>query len=203
MKNSLGVFVLFLFLVVFSLAAPAAADEAQKGSGPASQASQIRESTYRIGPGDALNISVWKDESLNKEIFVPPDGIISFPLIGEIDVTRLTVPELRNSVMKRLGEYVPDATVTVMLLRANSLTAYVIGKVNKPGQFPINMDSNVMQILAMAGGLNPYAVPGKILVLRQKEGQTTALPFDYNEVKKGENLKQNIVLNRGDVVVVP
>ena len=90
-----------------------------------------------------------------------------------------------------------------MLLRANSLTAYVIGKVNKPGQFPINMDTNVMQILAMAGGLNPYAVPGKILVLRQKEGKTTALPFDYNEVKKGEDLKQNIVLNRGDVVVVP
>ncbi len=196
MKNSLGLSVLCLFLLIFSLTASVAAEAAPK-------ASEVRASTYRIGPGDGLNISVWKDESLSKEIFVPPDGIISFPLIGEIDVTRLTVPELRERVMKRLGEYVPDATVTVMLLRANSLTAYVIGKVNKPGQFPINMDTNVMQILAMAGGLNPYAVPGKILVLRQKEGKTTALPFDYNEVKKGEDLKQNIVLNRGDVVVVP
>ncbi|MFZ7112405.1 MAG: polysaccharide biosynthesis/export family protein, partial [Desulfatiglandales bacterium] len=154
-------------------------------------------------PGDALEISVWKDESLSKEILVPPDGIISFPLIGEINVVRMTVPELRESVTKRLEEYLPDATVTVMLLRANSLIAYVIGKVTRPGQFPINMDTNVMQILAMAGGLNPYAVPGKILVLRQKEGKTLALPFDYNEVKKGEGLEQNIVLERGDVVVVP
>ena len=203
MKNNLGFSVFFLFLLVFSLAVPAASEEAPRASGSSSQASAVRENTYQIGPGDALEISVWKDESLNKEIFVPPDGIISYPLIGEIDVTRLTVPELRDNVMKKLGEYVPDATVTVMLLRANSLTAYVIGKVNKPGQFPINMDTNVMQILAMAGGLNPYAVPGKILVLRLKEGKTVALRFDYNEVKKGEGLEQNILLERGDVVVVP
>ena len=203
MKNNLGFSVFFLFLLVFSLAVPAASEEAPRASGSSSQASAVRENTYQIGPGDALEISVWKDESLNKEIFVPPDGIISYPLIGEIDVTRLTVPELRDNVMKKLGEYVPDATVTVMLLRANSLTAYVIGKVNKPGQFPVNMDTNVMQILAMAGGLNPYAVPGKILVLRLKEGKTVALSFDYNEVKKGEGLEQNILLERGDVVVVP
>ena len=200
MKNTLGFCVFFLSLVIFS---PVAAKEAPAAPDPSAQASAIRENTYQIGPGDALEISVWRDESLSKEIFVPPDGIISYPLIGEIDVTRLTVPELRKSVMKKLGDYVPDATVTVMLLRANSLTAYVIGKVNKPGQFPIYMATNVMQILAMAGGLNPYAVPSKILVLRQKKGKTVALSFDYNEVKKGEGLEQNILLERGDVVVVP
>ncbi len=203
MKNTLGFCVFFLSLVIFSPGAPVAAQEVPAAPGPSSQAPAIGENTYQIGPGDALEISVWKDESLSKEIFVPPDGIISYPLIGEIDVTRLTVPELRESVMKKLGEYVPDATVTVMLLRANSLTAYVIGKVNNPGQFPINMKTNVMQILAMAGGLNPYAVPGRILVLRQKKGKTVAWPFDYNEVKKGEGLEQNILLERGDVVVVP
>lgn len=203
MKNLLVFSVLFVFLLVFSLTASAASEEVPEAADPSSQVSAIGENTYQIGPGDALEISVWKDESLSKEILVPPDGIISYPLIGEIDVTRLTVPELRDSVMKKLGEYVPDVTVTVMLLRANSLTAYVIGKVNKPGQFPINMDTNVMQILAMAGGLNPYAVPGKILVLRHQEGKTLALPFDYNEVKKGEGLEQNILLERGDVVVVP
>jgi len=203
MKNKLALSVLCLIVLTFSLATPSARVEGREASDAPSEASGIRENTYQIGPGDALEISVWKDESLNKEILVPPDGIISYPLIGEIDVTRLTVPELRDNVMKKLGEYVPDATVTVMLLRASSLTAYVIGKVNKPGQFPINMDTNVMQVLAMAGGLNPYAVPGKILVLRLKEGKTVALRFDYNEVKKGEGLEQNILLERGDVVVVP
>lgn len=193
-----------LIVAAFLFALPAGAEEEGSSSGaPSETGATIRESTYRIGPGDALAISVWKDESLSREILVPPDGIISFPLIGEIDVTRLTVPQLREIVTKKLGEYVPDATVTVMLLKAHSLTAYVIGKVNNPGQFPVNLDSNVMQILAMAGGLNPFAVPDKILILRHKDGKTSALPFDYNEVKKGLNLDQNVVLERGDVVVVP
>ena len=203
MKKKLALSVLCLVILALSLVTPAVWAEGGEASEAPSEALEIRENTYQIGPGDALEISVWKDESLSKEILVPPDGIISFPLIGEIDVVRITVPELREKVTKKLEEYLPDATVTVMLLRANSLTAYVIGKVTRPGQFPINMDTNVMQILAMAGGLNPYAVPGKILVLRQREGKTLALPFDYNEVKKGEGLEHNIVLERGDVVVVP
>jgi polysaccharide export outer membrane protein len=124
-------------------------------------------------------------------------------LIGDIEATRLTVPELREVVTKRLSEYIPDPTVTVMLLGANSLRAYVIGKVNNPGQFPIGMESNVMQILSMAGGLNPFAASNKISILRQQEGKSIKIPFDYNEVKKGENLEQNILLIRGDVVVVP
>ena len=90
-----------------------------------------------------------------------------------------------------------------MLSLANSLRAYVIGKVNNPGQFPIALDTSVMQILAMAGGLNPFAAADKILILRQKKGQNLKIPFDYNEVKKGMNLDQNILLERGDVVVVP
>jgi polysaccharide export outer membrane protein len=162
-----------------------------------------QESAYEIGPGDALEISVWKDESLSREIVVPPDGIISFPLIGDVDVKYMTVPGLREVVTERLSEYVPDATVTVMLLMANSLRAYVIGKVNNPGQFPMFLDTNVMQVLAMAGGLNPFAAAERIVVLRQKEGRNIKIPFNYNEVKKGQNLDQNIVLERGDVVVVP
>lgn len=162
-----------------------------------------QETGYKIGPGDALEISVWKDEALSREIIVPPDGMISFPLVEGIDATNLTVSELRKVVKKRLSDYVPDATVTVMLLRANSLTAYVIGKVNKPGQFPINMETNVMQVLSMAGGLNPYASPNNIIILRQQAGENEKIPFRYKEVKKGENLEQNIILRRGDVVVVP
>ena len=162
-----------------------------------------QESAYNIWPGDTLEISVWKDESLSRQLIVPPDSKISFPLIKDIDVSRLTVPELRDIIKKRLSEFVPDATVTVILLKADSLTAYVIGKVNKPGQFPITMETNVMQILAMAGGLNPFASAKDIIILRKQNGNTIKLPFNYEEVKKGERLDQNIILNRGDVVVVP
>ncbi len=169
----------------------------------ANDAALAKEATYFIGPGDTLEISVWKDESLSRQVIVPPDGVISFPLIGDIDVANLTVKDLREVVKRKLSEYVPDATVTVIILQFNSLRAYVIGKVNKPGEFPITMETNVMQILSMAGGLNPFASKNKILILRRKNTETVKTPFNYEEVLKGENLEQNILLQRGDVVVVP
>ena len=161
------------------------------------------ENTYKIGPGDSLLISVWKDESLTREIIVPPDGIISFPLTGDIDVTALTVAELRKVVTEKLKVYVTDATVTVILLEAKSLVAYVVGKVTTPGQFTINMKTTVMQVLAMAGDLDPFASPDNIIILRQEKDQSIKIPFHYNDVKKGKNLEQNIFLKRGDVIVVP
>jgi len=162
-----------------------------------------QEQVYRLGPGDVLEISVWKDEELSRQIIVPPDGIMSFPLIGDIDVRELSVPELRDIVSKKLSEYVTGAEVTVMLLSANSLRAYVVGKVNSPGQFPITMQTNVMQLIAMAGDLNTFASSGSILILRREKDVTQSFPFDYDEVKKGKELEQNIILRRGDIVVVP
>ncbi len=161
------------------------------------------EKAYHIAPGDVIEISVWKDADLSRTLIVPPDGIISFPLIETINVTHLTVAELKNVVTEKLSEFVPDATVTVMLIEINSLKAYVIGKVNNPGEFPISLESSVMQILAQAGGLTPFASDGNIKILRQKSGKITKIPFDYGDVEKGKNLEQNILLQPGDVVVVP
>jgi polysaccharide export outer membrane protein len=158
---------------------------------------------YIIGDGDILEISVWRDESLSKKLVVPPDGFISFPLIGDIEVSSMTVAELRENVTIMLREYVPDVTVTVMLAEINSMRAYVIGKVNKPGEFPITMETSVLQILSMAGGLNPFAKSRKILIIRSDNQNNIKIKFDYEEVEKGKNLEQNILLRRGDVVVVP
>ena len=165
--------------------------------------SMAAEDRYYIGPGDVLEISVWKDEGLSRQVVVPPDGVISFPLVGDINVNHMTVTDLRGVVKKKLSEFVPDATVTVMLLTINSLKANVIGKVNRPGEFPIALDTRVMNILSMAGGLNPFASKGSIILLRQENGKTVKIPFDYGDVEDGDNLEQNIVLKRGDVVVVP
>jgi polysaccharide export outer membrane protein len=90
-----------------------------------------------------------------------------------------------------------------MLIEINSLKAYVIGKVGKPGEFFINQETTVMQLLAKAGGLNPFASDGNIKILRQKDNKIIKIPFDYGEVEKGKNLEQNIILQPGDVVVVP
>jgi polysaccharide export outer membrane protein len=110
---------------------------------------------------------------------------------------------LRERITERLAEFIPDATVTVILKNINSLRAYVIGKVRRPGQFAIAMDTTVMQLLAMAEGLNPYANESSIYILRQKNGTTAKIPFDYKRMMKGEKLEQNIILKRGDVIVVP
>jgi len=161
------------------------------------------EGKYTIGPGDVLEISVWKDESLYREISVPPDGVISYPLIGDIIGAGETVTTLRKTITEKLLEYVPDATVSVILKQINSLQAYVIGKVNNPGRFPITMDTTVIQVLAMARGLNPFAAAGDITILRRRQNITVKIPFNYKEVEQGKNLEQNILLKRGDVVVVP
>jgi polysaccharide export outer membrane protein len=161
------------------------------------------DSVYTIGPGDTLEISVWRDESLSREVIVPPDGIISFPLIGDVNVIGKTVANLRNTVTTHLSDYIPDATVTVILKTFNSLRAYVIGKVRNPGMYPISLDTNVMQVLSMAGGLNPYASESNIHILRRIKGSSIKIPFNYSDVLKGRNLKQNVTLQRGDVVVVP
>ena len=158
---------------------------------------------YLIGPGDVLEISVWNEPDLRKKLVVPPDGVISFPLINPIKVTNLTITALKKAVTKKLSEYIPDATVTVLLIEINSLKAYVIGKVQKAGEYSINMDTTVLQILAKAGGLTPFASEGNIKILRKKSKKIINIPFDYGEVENGKNLEQNIVLEAGDVVLVP
>ena len=165
--------------------------------------SSAADEIYHIGTGDVLEISVWKDPDLSRTVIVPPDGVISFPLIDTIRVTNLSVADLDKVITQKLSEFIPDVTVTVMLTEINSLKAYVIGKVNTPGMYDITLDTNVMQILAQAGGLTPFASDGNIVILRRKNNQITKIPFDYGQVEKGKNLEQNILLQPGDVVVVP
>ena len=165
--------------------------------------SVIHAEPYYIGPGDVLEISVWRDETLSRELIVPPDGILSFPLIGDVNVASMSVPEIRVAIKKKLAEYVPDASVTVMLKQINSLKVYVIGQVKNPGEFTINLETRVMQVLAQAKGLTPFAAERDIHVLRYKNNTIEKIGFDYKEVLRGNNLNQDILIKRGDVIVVP
>ncbi len=158
---------------------------------------------YRVGPGDVLDISVWKDETLTKSVVVLPDSKISYPLIGEVTAGGKTIGQLKKEIQVRLTPFVPDVTLSLEVKQVNSMLIYVIGRVNTPGKFLVNANVNVLQALAMAGGCNPFAKRDKIKIFRNAEGKTQIFNFPYDSVVDGKQLEQNIMLQRGDVVVVP
>lgn len=168
---------------------------------PAVAANQ--DGAYLIGPGDVLDISVWKDEALTRTVVVLPDGRISFPLVGELQAGGRSIAQLKGDLEKRLLRYVPDLVLSLEVKQSNSLLVYVIGKVNTPGRQSHNAPVNVLQALATAGGMNPFAKRDKVRIFRTESGVTRILPFDYDGVTEGERLEENIPLRRGDVVVVP
>lgn len=172
---------------------------------PLSLASADREGpgSYLIGQGDVLSISVWKDEALTKEVVVLPDGTISFPLVGILEAEGRSVQELKRDVTEKLKRFVPDPTLSLEIKVPSSMHIYVLGCVNNPGRFSLNGTVNVLQALAMAGGLNPFAENNGIKIFRAENGTSSMMPFRYDDVVKGRHLEQNILLGRGDVVVVP
>lgn len=183
-----------LFMILFIIISPIHAAE---------QMPSTQSQDYIIGPGDVLDISVWKNEALTKTVKVLPDGKIHFPLINEVTVGGKTLEMLQKELTEKINKYEPNPELSVMVNTVNSLLIYVIGKVNTPGRFELNTNVNVLQALAIAGGLNPFAKRSKIKIFRETNGKTHILPFDYDDVTDGEKLEQNIKLKRGDVVVVP
>lgn len=164
---------------------------------------KVAQETYHLGPEDALEISVWKEPELTKQLVVRPDGKVNYPLVGEIQTAGLTVKQLQDEISKRLAKFVTDANVTVILLKTQYYKIYVTGKVNKPGDFVVGRPIDVMQAISMAGGLTPFASARSIVVLRKVGGKDEVFPFNYNDVSRGESLEHNRTLLPGDVVVVP
>ncbi len=194
-KCSMLFFGLF-FGLFFLMAAPCLSENKDKHG-----AENI--SDYIMGPGDLLHISVWKNPELTMPVTVLPDGKISFPLIGDVIAGGKTVPAFRKEVCAKIEPYVPDPELSVIVQQVNSMMVYVIGRVNHPGRLVLNANINVLQALAMAGGLNPFAKKNKILIFRQVDGKIKTLKFMYKDVAQGKNLEQNILLRRGDTIVVP
>lgn len=204
---------LFIVMIVLALAAcqkgkrplggapdgHAATSEEQAEAASAASAEQ----GYHIGPEDVLFISVWKEPELQQEVVVRPDGGISFPLAGDLKVAGKTVKEVEDEITQRIRKYIPDAVVTVTVKNIAGYTIFVIGKVSKPGQYTLGRYVDVIQALTLAGGVTPFAEEDEITIIRRKDGREIVFPFDYTEIKEGENLQQNILLQSGDVVVVP
>jgi polysaccharide biosynthesis/export protein len=158
---------------------------------------------YTLQPGDTLDISVWKEDQMTKNVVVRPDGKFSYPLAGEITGAGRTVAQIQAEITTKLKVYIPEPAVAASIKTLDGFRIYVIGQVSKPGSFVMNPRLSVLQALSMAGGLTPFAGANDIVVLRGSGKAQKILPFRYGEVAKGRNLEQNIMLEAGDVVIVP
>jgi len=161
------------------------------------------DAAYIVQPGDSLIVTVWKEQDLQGEVLVRPDGGLTFPLAGEVEAAGHTVDDIRKVLQSRLAKYVPDPVITVSVKATNGSRIFVVGKVTRPGDFPLIRPIDVMQALSLAGGTTTFADVNGIRVLRREGGQQLVFRFRYDEVRRGRDLAQNILLQSGDTVVVP
>jgi polysaccharide export outer membrane protein len=158
---------------------------------------------YVIGTDDVLTIVFWRDKEMSAEVVVRPDGKISLPLVNDVVAAGLSPDQLRVQLDQAASKYVAEPNATVVVKTINSRNVYITGNVLKPGTYPIIGEMTVLQLIAVAGGLQEYADSKKIVVMRKEEGKDRHFPFNYKDVIKQKNLQQNISLKPGDTVVVP
>lgn len=199
MKISIKSIVCRLFLIISVFYTASASAET---GGPSSSQS-LNSASYLIGPGDVLDISVWKEEGMQLKVLVRPDGGITFPLAGEINAGGLTPQALSDELVTRLKRYIPHPNVTVSVMQSVSNKIYVIGKVTRPGEYMATGYMDVLQALTLAGGLTPFADAEDIKIIRSTKSGKKVMLFDYDQVISGDRLDMNIKLEAGDTVVVP
>ena len=158
---------------------------------------------YVIGPEDVLAIVFWRDKDMSVDVTVRPDGRITLPLINEVQAAGTTPDQLRAALMTAAAKYIEDPNVSVVVKAINSRKVFITGEVAKPGAYPLTAPTTVMQLIALAGGLHEFADAKNIIIMRTENGKPMAYPFNYKDVLKRKNLKQNIELKPGDTVVVP
>ncbi|HSN18159.1 MAG TPA: polysaccharide biosynthesis/export family protein [Gammaproteobacteria bacterium] len=156
---------------------------------------------YVIGPGDVLHISVWKDASLERIDTVRPDGMISFPLINEIQASGQSPMQLQKTIADRLRQYMNDPEVSVVVQEVHSFAVSVLGEVKTPGRYELKNQATVLDVLAQAGGLSEFASPSKIVILRDDNGVQHRILFDYNTAVYGD--QPPFYVHPGDIITVP
>ena len=161
--------------------------------------------------GDRIQISVWQDPKLDRTVIIGPDGMISFPLAGHIKAGGKTPQALEEVLRTRLQKsYTGQLDVTVSLAGVNPEAeaeakprVYITGEVLRPGPYPIKPAINVMQAIAIAGGLGPFAAKQRVQLHRKINGADSIFIFDFNAYASGRDATDNINLQSGDIIIVP
>jgi len=190
-------------LVVTLLAGVAGAQDRPTSYAPVAPPNTVVPKGFLIGPEDVLAVHFWRDQEMSGDVMVRPDGMITLPLVGDIRAAGLTPELLKDEIEKAASRLITEPSVTVAVKEINSRKVFITGEVSKPGPYPLSGPRTVMQLIAVAGGLNEYADKDNIVVLRNTNGQQKSYKFRYSDVSKGRGLEQNIELQPGDTVVVP
>lgn len=158
---------------------------------------------YTIGPDDVLTVVFWRQKDLSADVVVRPDGKITLPLINDVVAAGLTPDQLRRTLIEQARPFVEEPTATVIVKQINSRKVFITGSVEKPGTYPLMTSMTVLQLIALAGGLKEFTNGKNIVIMRTEGGRPGGYPFNYANVSKRRNLRQNIELKSGDTVVVP
>lgn len=158
---------------------------------------------YRIGPEDTLLVSVWKNEAISKTVPVRPDGMISLPLLHDVTAAGLTPEQLRDVLIEKLSAYIPNPEVSVIVTDVRSFKVSVLGEVARPARYELKSWATVLDVIALAGGLNEFAARSRIIILRPEGKAMKRIPFNYNKVVAAGGEQENLALQPGDIVLVP
>ena len=158
---------------------------------------------YVVGAEDVLGIMFWRDKDMSGDAVVRPDGKISLPLLNDVDVAGLTPEQVRERLTEAARKFVEDPSATVIVKQIKSRKVFITGNVYRPGPFPLLRETTVLQLIALAGGLQEFAKASDIVVVRMEGSRQVSYPFNYDNMKNGKNLAQNILLKPGDTVIVP
>lgn len=170
---------------------------------PATEGAAAKEPEYRIGPQDVIHIDVWKEPDVSRSVPVRPDGKISMPLLNDVQAAGLTSMELAASIRDGLSKFMTNPQVTVTVSDINSRRIYVTGEVARQGAQTLLPNMTVLQALSAAGGLTQFAREKKIYLVRTVDGKQVTYPFDYKGALTGKHPETNILLQSGDMIVVP
>jgi len=170
---------------------------------PETERATVAESSYIIGPMDILEIEVWREPDFSRQVLVRPDGKITFPLIGDVQASGMNTLGLKAVLAEKLKGFVDNPEVTVIVVESRSKNFYIIGKVNRPGTYPLSPGMTVLQALSVAGGFAQWAHKDKIRIIRRSEGREEIFSINYDKVISGKNLEQNILLEPNDTIIVP
>lgn len=214
MKTRICLALLLLLTTAWSLgmAQQAAPEKAKESGVPATQSATKPDSspksatddpTFIIGQDDVLDISVWKEPDVSRQVPVRPDGKISLPLLNDVQASGLTPMQLQAQLTEKLKKFLTEPQVTVIVTAINSRRVYMMGEINRPGAIPLAPNMTVLQAISTAGGLSQFANSSKIQILRTENGKQTTYYFNYKDVIKGVRTDQNILLKPGDSIVVP
>jgi len=158
---------------------------------------------YIIGPEDIIEVNIWKEPDLSRTVLVRPDGKISLPLVGDIKAMGITPTQLAQAIEKKLSEYIESPVVSVILTGINNPKIYILGRVNKPGMYPLRDRITLLQAIALAGGFAEWAKKSKVIILRQTGDKDQRLVINIDKIIKGKKGIHDIILQRGDRIIVP